>query len=313
MYRHHSTYFEELSCRKHIKKAVRADLSHLALNAILTQRVSRKAGLGDASTSTGSVHGKGLAVSVSGIQLDPSNVAASCGNATNLPPGFGCSKCCLQDKECSACGAKEPHPNITASLAAVPALPAEDQCTPGMSQGIPAEDQRISTKDPGSTTEVKGICTKDQNVPANAQRNPSEGQGVLISQLAPAAVDCVVPATADDSIVAAGVELHQGGVLPSSAGPGIADWLFFEPLTDNLHWLPFKPQRSPCLAASWTPQISLLGCLLNPTKSLVWLLSTPTTPCIVLPLETHLASCMLDQGAPHIAIMLANWSSKSLT
>lgn len=228
---------------------MRADVRHLALNAIPTQRVSRKAGLGDASTSTGSVHGVGLAVSVPGSQPDPSNVAAGCGNARNLPPGFGSSKCCLEDKECSACGAKEPHPDITASLAAVPALPAEDQCMPGMSQGIP-KDQGISTKDPGSTAEVKGTCTKDQDVPANAQRNPSEGQGVLISQLAPAAVDCVVPATDDDSSVAAGVEPHQDNVLSSSAGQGIADWPSLEPLTDNLRWLHFKPQRSLCLAAS---------------------------------------------------------------
>jgi len=222
-----------------MRKAVRADVGHLALNAILTQEASRKAGLKDASISTGSIYGAGLAVSGPSNQSGPSNVAAGCGNATNVQPS----------QECLPCEAKEPQGNSTAILAAVPAVPTKDRCIPAMDQGIPAMDQGISIKDPGSTTEVEGSCTEDQGIPTEAQRIPSEGPGVLMSQLAPAAVDCVLPATTDDSSVSAGVEAHQVGMSPSSAGQGIVDWLVFEPLTDNLRWLPFDPQRSPCLAA----------------------------------------------------------------
>ncbi|DBA80725.1 TPA: hypothetical protein ACH3X1_007956 [Trebouxia sp. C0004] len=131
--------------------------------------------------------------------------------------------CRLQDKGCSTCGAKEPHLNLTASLAAVPAAPSEDWCMPGMYQGIPARDQSISTTDPGSTAEVKGICTEDQSIPGKASASPMEGQGVLLTQ--PAAVDRVLSAIGDDSSVAAGVEAHAGGVSASSAGQGIADEL----------------------------------------------------------------------------------------
>jgi len=227
-----------------MRKAVRADVGHLALNAILTQEASRKAGLKDASISTGSIYGAGLAVSGPSNQSGPSNVAAGCGNAINTQ----------LSQECSPREAKEPQNNSTARLPAVPAVPTKDQCNSAMDQGIPARHQGISIKDPGSTTEVRGSCTEDQGIPAEAQRIPSEAQGVLMSQPAPAAVDFVLPATADDSSVAAGVEAHQAGMSPSSAGQGIADWLFFEPLTDHLHWLgpceKAQPQRSPCLAAS---------------------------------------------------------------
>ncbi len=239
--------FEELHlllCRKHMKKAVRADVGHQACNASQTQTVPRKAGPRDASISTGSIHSVGLAVSAPGSQPDPSNVAAGCGNATNLPPGFGCSKCCL---EYLTCGAKVSHDNSTASLAAVPAVPAvptEEQSIIAIDQGIPARDQDILTEDQISSAEVKGTCTKDQDIPANAQRTSSEGQGVLMSQPAPAAVDCVLPAIAENSSVAAEVAACQDGVSPSSAGQGIADWLPFEP-TDTLLWLPFEPHRSP--------------------------------------------------------------------
>ena len=66
-----------------MRKAVPADVGHLALNAILTQEASRKAGLKDASISTGSIYGAGLAVSGPSNQSGPSNVAAGCGNAIN--------------------------------------------------------------------------------------------------------------------------------------------------------------------------------------------------------------------------------------
>ncbi len=171
-----------------MRKAVRADVSHLALSAILAQKVSRKAGLGGASISKASIHGVRLTVSAPASQPDPS---------------------------------KELHPNPTASLAAVPAVPSKDQCILAMDQGIPARDQGISIKDPGSTTEVKGSCIEDQGIPAEAQHIPSKV--VLMSQPAPAAVDCVLAASADDSSVSAGVEAHQGGVSPSSAGQAIAD------------------------------------------------------------------------------------------
>ena len=186
--------------------------------------------------------------------------------------------------------AKPKNHNSTAILAAVP---TKDRCIPAMDQGIPAMDQGISIKDPGSTTEVEGSCTEDQGIPTEAQRIPSEGPGVLMSQLAPAAVDCVLPATADDSSVSAGVEAHQVGMSPSSAGQGIVDWLVFEPLTDNLRWLPFDPQRSPSLAAFLTPQISLLGCVLNPTG-----------PCVWLPSEPHQIPC-LPAFNPHKSLFLA--------
>ncbi len=223
-----------------MKKAVRADVGHQALNAILTQKVSRKAGLGDASISTGSIHCVDLVVSALDSQPGPSNIAAGCGNATNLQPGFGCSKCHFQDKDCSACGAKVQHNNSTASLAAehaVPAVVTEDRCIPAVDQGIPARDQGIFTEDQISTAEVKGICTEEQGIPAKAQRIPSEVQGLLMSQPAPAAVHRVESAIADDSSVAAGVEAYQGGMSPESAGQGIADWL------------PFEPHRCPLLAA----------------------------------------------------------------
>ena len=223
-----------------MRKAVRANVGHLTLHAILTQKPSRKAGVGDASISTGSIHDVDLAVSAPGSQPGPSSVAAGCGDATNARPSH----------KFSPREAKQPQDNSTARLPAVPAAPTEDQCIPAMDQGIPARDQGISIKDQGRTTEVRGSCTEDQGIPADAQRIPSDGQGVLMSQPAPAAVDCVLPASADDSSVSAGVEAHQDSMLPSSAGQGIVDWLVFEPLTDNLCWLPFDPQRSPCLAAS---------------------------------------------------------------
>ena len=308
---------------------MRANVGHLALNAILTQKPSRKAGVRDASISTGSIYCVDLAVSAPGSQPDPSNVAAGCGIATSLPPGFGCSKSPLQHKESSARGAKVSQDSLTASHAAVPAVPTKDQCIPAMDQGIPARDQGISIKhpgstikDPGSTAEVKGSCTEDQGIPTEAQRILSEGQVVLMSQPCPAAVDCVVPATADDSSVAAGAGAHPGSVSPSSADQGIADWLIFGPLTDNLLWLgPFQPRRSPCWAASYTPQISMLGCFFNSTNPLVWLpfephqslcltAVSPHNPWFLLPLQTHHGPCRL---APLIATKLPNWSSNSLT
>ncbi|KAL0036902.1 hypothetical protein WJX77_004348 [Trebouxia sp. C0004] len=167
-----SSALPDAAHRIHMGKALRACVGHQALDAILTQKASRKAGLGEASISAGSIHCLGLAASSPGSQPGPGDIAAGCGNATKLPPG--------------GIPARDQSISTTdpGSTAEVKGICTEDQSIPGKASASPMEGQGVLLTQPAAVDRVLSAIGDDSSVAAGVEAHAggvsasSAGQGI---------------------------------------------------------------------------------------------------------------------------------------